>query len=151
MRMREFGFQVKDEHVYGNFKLKPGERSALKAPTKWRQRREGMSEAHLALIRKLPCAVCPSRRGIQCHHLKAVIGAKRQRGVALRSTDQFAVPLCGYPHHFDVERLGSRREIRWFRENGIFDVEELATALWRASGDFDKMLAILAAHKQAPG
>lgn len=112
----------------------------------WRFEREGMSDKHLALIRQLPCTCCPSTRQIEAHHLKS-LAAGKERGTGLKATDRWAVPLCKWQHHADIERLGSRREVEWFAQFGI-DPHALATALWNATGNLDKMRKVLAAHKE---
>lgn len=133
--------------VYGNFRQSVGERhAALKATGDWRKSRPGMSEAHLALIRQLPCVACAAISRVDPHHLCSG-PAKRERGMALKSTDRWALPVCRF-HHDEVHRLGSRNEGAWFHKWRI-DPYELANALWHASGDFPRMYAILAEHKRA--
>ena len=124
-------------------------REALTAPRDWRKARTGMSDAHLALIRKLPCSVChigPGVHIIHPHHLKSG-PARKERGVGMKATDKWAVPLCGFVHHREIERLGSRKEYEWFQDRGL-DPYELAKALWLATGDIGRMVQVLVAHKQ---
>jgi hypothetical protein len=108
-------------------------------------RRPGMSAAHLEAIRQLPCSLCEERRGIQSHHLKSGPAA-RERGIGMKATDRWAVPLC-IDHHAEVERLGSRREREWFLRWAI-DPHLLAQALWNAKGEPVRMDFVLRAHKQ---
>lgn len=116
-----------------------------KAPG-WRSKRPGMSAAHLVNIRSLPCSVCEERSGIQCHHLKSA-AASKERGVFLKATDRWGVPLCGCEHHPALERIGSRREREWFAQWGI-DPHALAQDLWNARRDPIRMDFVLRAHKQ---
>ena len=136
---QEFG---SSEPQYGLFR-KP---FAAKPPAsqKWRNKRPGMSEEHLALIRKLPCTVCHVRP-CDAHHLKSN-AARLERGMSLRATDRWAVPLCRF-HHEDLERIGSRNEESWFGSRGI-NACELALALWNSTGELSRMALILIAHKQ---
>lgn len=100
-----------------------------------------MSDAHLALLRKLLCCVCGSREPNECHHLKQ---DTNERGMGLRSTDKHAIPLCRH-HHAEVEGVGSKNERQYFLDKGI-DALALADALWRNTGDQDRMHKIILAH-----
>ena len=100
--------------------LKKGGPRAKAQNSSWREDRDGMSETHLALIRKLPCCVC-------------------------RRTP---VPLCLHDHE-SVERAGARNEIRWFKERGVEDVVWLASALWKATGNLPAMTRIVITHQDA--
>ena len=114
-----------------------------------RSQRPGMSPQHLVHIRLLACACCYVRQGIEAHHLKSG-PARRERGVGLKATDRWTLPLCGGPlgHHADLERYGSRREEEWFAEFGI-DPHALAIGLWNRRGNVDNMRAVLEAHKRS--
>jgi hypothetical protein len=107
------------------------------------EKREGNSEAHLLLIRLLPCCVTGKKAPNDPHHLKE--GLAHERGLGRRSTDRWAVPLSREKHD-EVERIGSRNEWAWFRQHGIEDPLELAAALWRNTGDLERMRKVLAAH-----
>ena len=135
--------QVPRVHVLGNFKKKG--LAKVKAKTgnsKWREERPGMSEAHLALIRQLPCVECLKLPAGEAHHLKANTG---ERGMAVRSTDRYALPMCTI-HHGAVEAVGAKRETAYFQDLG-FDPIELALALWGSTGDLPKMVRVLTAHR----
>lgn len=137
-----------NRRVLGNFRKTPAEKHAMKAPKSWRAKRTGMSPEHLERIRQLGCAVCPENRNIEAHHLKSD-AAKRERGVSLKATDRWAVPLCGRVHHPEIERLGSRREVEWFLSHGV-DCHALAQALWNASEHgVAHMRRVREAHSQA--
>ena len=116
-------------------KLRKREKPALK-------QRPGMSEDHLSQIRQLPCARCGSFPPSDPHHLKSLV----ERGMAMRSSDRWTVPLCRGCHD-DVERVGTKREISWFGDFGV-DPHDLAAGLWNVSGDLDRMQRVLQAHRE---
>lgn len=136
--------QIRKPTVLANFRPSLAERA--KPKPSWRAQRTGMSPEHLDLIRKLPCCLC-SNRPSQSHHLKSGPAAK-ERALYVKATDRHAIPLCGWVHHPEVERIGSRNEIAYFERSGI-DPHELANALWKATGDLARMGAVLVAHKQS--
>lgn len=143
---RDWPQQVPRARVLANFR-QPRYGGSLNAISNWRDKREGMSAKHLVLIRQLPCSLCPST-GVDPHHLKSLAAAK-ERGVGLKATDKWTVPLCRF-HHSDIERLGSRREVAWFMDHGI-DPHALAHGLWLATGDLGRMLSVLRAHQEHGG
>lgn len=129
--------EIRKEPVYGNFRIRgPKKKKERKADS-----RHGMSEDHLALIRKLPCCITGRVPAGEAHHLKAT----GERGMGLRSTDRWAVPMA-HDSHMEVERAGSRNELGWFKARGI-DAIDLATSLWLATGDLPKMTKIVIAHR----
>lgn len=128
-------------HVYGNFKVKDYSKHEN---SKNYEKRPGMSEAHLDLIRKMPCAATLAMPGGEAHHLKCV----GNRGMGLRTEDRWAVPLAHIPH-MEVEAAGSKNELQWFRDHGIADVRELAERLWESTGDLPRMIKILIAHRNS--
>lgn len=126
--------------VIGNFRErgpKPPKKST------WRDERPGMSEAHLAMLRTMPCVVCLKAPAGTVHHLKAGTG---ERGMAVRSTDKWALPLCFHDHE-TVERIGSKNETNHFRGLGI-DAFVLSIALWGARGDEALIRKLIVEHKQ---
>lgn len=132
--------EIKRDVVLANFR--PSKRDRMKRKPTAAEKREGMSEGHLKLIRQLPCCVCGRPGPSDPHHLKANLS--HERGVGRRATDRWAVPICRM-HHDEVEAVGSRNETSWFAYFGI-DPLELASALWNATGDRGRMLRILLAH-----
>jgi hypothetical protein len=136
------GSEVFRERQYGNFR-KP---KALQKKTKstWRQKRPGMSEEHLKAVRALPCCVCGKEPAGTVHHLKDT--PERERGMSVRSSDKWGVPLCIHDHDA-IERAGSRNEVAWFQREAGFDPRELAMALWGATNEPRKMRQILLAYK----
>lgn len=133
--------EIYRERRYGNFKPPRAQRGHRNS--NWRNEREGQSAAHLSAIRKLPCAV-GGAGPVEAHHLKALT---KERGMAVRSTDRWAVPLS-HDEHMSVERAGTRNEIAWFKARGIEDPHGLAAALFAASPDLERMKLIVDAHRE---
>lgn len=106
-------------------------------------KRPGMSPEHLEAIRRMPSCLS-GRKPCDPHHLKCG-PAGLERGVGLRATDRWAIPITRDEHNA-IERLGSRQEFAWFLARGI-NCLELATALWNARGDDEAMLRVLQAHR----
>jgi len=134
--------QIRRELVLGNFRTPKS--AQVKRRSTWRQKRPGMSDGHLKLIRKLPCLACLKVPAGTVHHLKDVPG--RERGMAIRATDRWGVPMCIHCHEL-IERAGSRNERQWFVEHAAVDVVLVAMSLWGATGDVSRMLRVLIAHK----
>lgn len=134
--------QVPREHVIGNFRPSISER--VKKKPSAQERREGNSEKHKLLIRLLPCCASGKRAPSDPHHLLSGPAGK-ERGVGMKATDRWLVPLSREKHD-ELHRLGARREQAWFAEHGIADVYELANALWHATGDLKLMEKVLRAH-----
>ena len=133
--------------VTTNFKPSRSERLARKQ----KARRDGNDTSYLEKLRKLPCVICGSPAPNTVHHLKST----KLRGVAMRSPDKFGLPLCmfgfsngGEDCHGQVERVGSKNELRWFERRGI-DAIELCYALWGVKHSVEAMLAVFWAHREA--
>ncbi len=108
------------------------------------EKREGMSAKHIALIRKLPCCVCQRNPGGTAHHLK--LGTS-DRGMGMRSSDKFAIPMCADCHLNGIERAGSKNEWTWFKSRGVNPLD-LAAGLWAVTGNLEAMRAVMLAHKE---
>jgi ERF superfamily len=72
---------------------------------------------HLRFVAKQPCLIC-ERLPCDAHHLRFAQG----RGLGLKVSDEFTVPLCR-GHHREVHRAGD--EARWWENAGI---DAIATA-----------------------
>jgi len=81
-------------------------------------------KTHLQFVASKPCLVC-GRQPTQAHHLKFA----QQRGVSLKVSDEFTVPLCAL-HHDACHRSGDERT--WWDSQG-HDPLPIATALWTDS------------------
>lgn len=136
--------EVPRERSIGIFKPSPEEKMKTKrAKVNFRDERPGMSPEHLALVRKLPCCVCFKTPGGEPHHLKDT--PEKERGMGLRSSDQWSVPMCHDDHIHGVELAGTRNELKWFKDRGV-DALSLAQALWKSTGDLPKMTRIVIAN-----
>src|SRR5688572_21199438 len=98
--------QVPREHVLNN--QRPSLKDRAKKKPSAQERREGNCEKHLALLRLCPCAVSLKMPAGEVHHLKSGLAGK-ERGVGMRATDKWGIPLC-HDVHMDLESHGSRRE-----------------------------------------
>lgn len=112
------------------------------------EKRDGNSKAHLALIRQLPCCITGKRAPSDPHHLRE--GLAHERGIGRKATDRWTVPVCRSIHE-DLHKVGSRQEWEWFRKRGIEDPLELAAALYRNTGDLERMQRVLEAHMGEKG
>jgi hypothetical protein len=76
---------------------------------------------HLRFVAKQSCLIC-GRLPCDAHHLRFAQG----RGLGLKVSDEFTVPLCR-GHHREVHRAGN--EARWW-ENAGSDATGVARKLW---------------------
>jgi Rad52/22 family double-strand break repair protein len=83
------------------------------------------SKEHLQFVARQPCVVC-GRTPSHAHHLRHA----QPRGLGLKVSDEFTVPLCAI-HHDDIHRTSRERE--WWRSRDI-DPLPIAAALWRKDG-----------------
>lgn len=137
--------EIRKEPVLANFRIRKGKQP--KTPSS-REEREGNSAPHLSLIRQMPCAVCLRSRPlviVDPHHLRSG-EALAERGVGMRASDRWAVPLCRDDHDA-LHRLSSRREKQFFYDGGI-DPFDLAVALWVSTGDLERMCNILLTQRE---
>jgi hypothetical protein len=96
------------------------DKSALAIPEIKRIR----SKEHLRFVATKPCVVC-GRTPAHAHHLRHA----QPRGLGLKVSDEFTVPLCA-THHRDIHQTTRERE--WWDDRKI---EPMAAAaeLWRES------------------
>jgi len=66
---------------------------------------------HLRFVAEQPCLVC-GRSPSHAHHIRYA----QPRGIALKVSDEFTVPLCAI-HHDDIHTTGKARE--WWQERNI--------------------------------
>ena len=69
-----------------------------------------------------------------------------ERGTSLKATDRWAIPLTRDEHE-KVHRVGSKMEAIYFVNLGI-QASSLANELWNATGDLEKMTAIVLDHRE---
>jgi hypothetical protein len=99
--------------------------------------------AYLAKIRRLPSCVS-WQTPCEPHHLTGGPAAL-ERGIGLKATDKWAVPLTSGEHRFDnnaVHSVGSREELNWFLKRGV-NPYRLAEELWANRDDFEAMHRVM--------
>jgi hypothetical protein len=79
---------------------------------------------HLRFVANQPCLIC-GRSPSHAHHIRYA----QSRGVSLKVSDEFTVPLCAI-HHHNIHTTGKERE--WWKERNI-DPLKIASALWQQS------------------
>jgi hypothetical protein len=82
------------------------------------------SKEHLRLVAQQPCLIC-GRSPSHAHHIRFA----QSRGLGLKVSDEFTVPLCAI-HHQQNHATGNER--LWWQEHKI-DPLAVATRLWRES------------------
>ena len=88
------------------------------------------SKEHLRFVAQQPCVIC-GRTPSQAHHVRYA----QPKGLALKVSDEFTVPLCTI-HHSENHATGDER--RWWRQRKINPLP-VARALWRdGSGVIDR-------------
>ena len=81
-------------------------------------------KAHLKFVATQPCLVC-GRQPSHAHHLTFA----QKRGLSLKVSDEFTVPLCAL-HHDELHRNGPERA--WWEAKSIAP-EPIAAELWGKS------------------
>jgi DNA recombination protein Rad52 len=82
------------------------------------------SKEHLRYVASQPCLIC-GRSPAHAHHLRFA----QAKGLGLKVSDEFTVPLCAI-HHHDMHKTARERE--WWQERKI-DPLIVARELWRES------------------
>lgn len=82
---------------------------------------------HLRFVASQPCLIC-GRSPAHAHHVRYA----QSRGLSLKVSDEFTVPLCA-THHHHIHTTGKERE--WWHERNI-DPLKVASALWRQSQQY---------------
>jgi hypothetical protein len=88
------------------------------------QPRRVRNKEHLRYVASQPCAVC-GRTPSHAHHVRYA----QPRGLGLKVSDEFTVPLCATHHHHLHD---TTREREWWLERKI-DPLIIARALWQQS------------------
>lgn len=79
---------------------------------------------HLRFVATQPCVIC-GRSPSHAHHVRFA----QSRGLGLKVSDEFTVPLCAI-HHHDLHKVG--KEAEWWKARNI-DPLMVAHSLWRES------------------
>ncbi len=82
------------------------------------------SKEHLRFVATQPCMIC-GRSPSHAHHVRFA----QSRGLSLKVSDEFAVPLCAL-HHRENHMTGDER--RWWQERSV-DPLAVANDLWQQS------------------
>jgi hypothetical protein len=80
------------------------------------------SKEHLRFVAQQPCLIC-GRSPSHAHHIRFA----QSRGLGLKVSDEFTIPLCAI-HHQQNHATGNER--LWWQEHKI-DPLAVATRLWR--------------------
>jgi hypothetical protein len=80
------------------------------------------SKEHLRFVARQPCLIC-GRAPSHAHHVRYA----QSRGLGLKVSDEFTVPLCAI-HHGEIHSTGNERQ--WWEQRKI-DPLAVANALWR--------------------
>ena len=79
---------------------------------------------HLRFVASQPCLIC-GRAPSHAHHVRYA----QSRGLSLKVSDEFTVPLCSI-HHHNIHTTSKERE--WWQQRNI-DPIEVANELWQQS------------------
>jgi hypothetical protein len=82
------------------------------------------SKEHLRFVGRQPCLIC-GRAPSHAHHIRFA----QSRGLGIKVSDEFTVPLCAI-HHQQNHATGNER--RWWEEHKL-DPLSVAEQLWRRS------------------
>ena len=82
------------------------------------------SKEHLRFVASQPCLIC-GRSPSHAHHIRYA----QSKGLSLKVSDEFTVPLCAI-HHHQIHTTGKERE--WWQEHNI-DPLKIASGLWQQS------------------
>jgi hypothetical protein len=80
------------------------------------------SKEHLRFVARQPCLIC-GRKPSHAHHVRFA----QPKGLALKVSDEFTVPLCAI-HHTENHATGDERG--WWQQHKI-DPLEVAHTLWK--------------------
>jgi hypothetical protein len=80
------------------------------------------SKQHLRFVASQPCLIC-GRSPSHAHHIRYA----QSKGLSLKVSDEFTVPLCAI-HHNQIHTTGKERE--WWEERNV-DPLVVASRLWQ--------------------
>ena len=91
-----------------------------------------IDNAHLAFVRRLPCAVCSTEGGVDAAHIRFgdLTRDKKPAGMGMKPDDKWAVPLCRECHR---TQHGQNEKAFWAKCE--IDALALAEKLYECSGD----------------
>ena len=97
------------------------------------------SKEHLRFVAQQPCLIC-GRTPTHAHHVRYA----QPRGLSLKVSDEFTVPLCAI-HHNHIHTTLKERE--WWQQRNI-DPLKTAGELWQTSRA--RLLDEESAHSEGP-
>ena len=102
-------------------------------------------EIYLRYIRRQPCCICGDDTSVEAAHLKvgSINGDKRDTGGAEKSSDKWALPLCGR-HHKEQHRMN---ELEFWISYGI---DPFALALHYQANPNDDPLVVAVNSRNKP-
>jgi len=93
--------------------------------------------AHLAFIRRLPCAVCGVMFEVEAAHVRFNDAARgKLQALGQKPDDRWTAPLCAYHHRTGPGAQHSGNERAFWEKQGI-DVLALCERLFEVSGDVE--------------
>jgi len=87
------------------------------------------SKEHLKYVARQPCVIC-GRQPSHAHHVRFA----QPRGVGLKVSDEFTVPLCAI-HHQENHTVGNERQ--WWQDRKL-DPLMVASKLWEESRQLEQ-------------
>ena len=97
------------------------------------------SKEHLHFVASQPCVIC-GRTPAHAHHVRYA----QPRGLALKVSDEFTVPLCAI-HHNQIHTTLKEKE--WWQERNI-DPLKVAGELWQTNRE--RLLVVVEAQPDSP-
>lgn len=91
------------------------------------------SDKHKRFINSLSCAVCHAPPPSECAHISAAGG----KGMGLKVSDEYTIPLCHTCHH-TAHQIGERS---FFGD--VKSVSAIAQSVYEVSGDREMALRLL--------
>ena len=103
-------------------------------------------EAHLKFVRGLPCLVCGDNTSTEAAHIRAACSmvGKRHVGLSEKSSDFWAVPLCGR-HHRAQHSMNEEQ----FWDAADIDPFIIALALWAHTGNHEAGMQVIEASRSS--
>jgi hypothetical protein len=102
--------------------LTPGQNGIDKSALPIGEPKRHRSKEHLKFVASQPCLIC-GRTPSHAHHIRYA----QRKGLALKVSDEFTVPLCAI-HHSKNHMMGN--ELKWWQDHNIEPLS-LARKLWQ--------------------
>jgi hypothetical protein len=104
-------------------------RAAMKAAPMERQRQpREHDKAYLAFVRRQPCMICGTTRGVEAAHVRSGYpeAGWRPSGMQEKPSDHRTLPLCRDHHREGPKAQHATNERRWWSEHEIYPPEACA-------------------------